>query len=128
MSKLIVKKTVREIIYGVEIKGNNHLNKIVFADDYYAMEVTADPTRSNFSISKTSEFVVTHPGFNGKPDWIEARNSENVPTHTSQEIVIAFAGVAPLVDWGRNQADIRDELSAYAKIVLEAAREFQFKN
>lgn len=119
-----IKKTVQEIIYGVEVKGKNYLNKVVFTDTYSAMEVTNDPSRSNFSVATEVEFVITHPGFNGKPDWIEARNTENAPMYTRQEVVTAFAGVAPLVNWGASAEDIKNELAIYAKIVLEGARDF----
>ena len=69
---VILNKTVKEIHYQIEEKAGYKLNKIVFADNTYAMEKAVATNCSDFVIGAKMDYEVTHPGKGDKPDWVKS--------------------------------------------------------
>jgi hypothetical protein len=64
-------KNVTSIHLSAESRANFNMNRITFDDGTSGLEREPSPNVSNFKEGQQCEYRITHPGNNGKPDWIQ---------------------------------------------------------
>jgi len=69
---------VKNITLNADQRAQYNLNRIDFEGNYFAMEKSVNGG-SEFKVGKTCDYTVTHPGKEGKLDWIRYNESLTTP-------------------------------------------------